>query len=260
MSKGKYAEQWKLLLSDRRVIMPKTPDGEITLCSPKMKDKRTPFEADYERVVFSYSLRRLAGKTQVHPFADIDYIHNRLTHSIEVSSVSYTLALGVGKFLNEKQDVQKKDIESICWITQAAGLSHDIGNPPYGHSGESAIQQWAAKNKNSMGNQPYFNDFYKFDGNAQTFRLMSRDDLRESTFFRFTIASLGAVVKYPFSSDEAIEKPKFAAFSSEKRLFGKVWDELGLVRDGKRIRHPLSYLSEAADDICYRIRILRMLF
>lgn len=250
---AKYVNNWKRLLSFKRVKIDSKIPTKISLEGPRHSDRRSPYEVDYERIIFSYSLRRLAGKTQVHPFSDIDYIHNRLTHSIEVSSVAYSLVFEVGKFLLQKRDIRKKDISDICWITQAAGLAHDIGNPPYGHAGEDSIRLWAKKNEMSMASKPFFPDFLNFDGNAQTFRLASREDLRESTYLRFTAGTLGAIVKYPYTSDEGLKKPKFAAFSTEKEILDAVWMELGLLRDGRRIRHPLSYLSEAADDICYRI-------
>ncbi len=251
-----YQANWKKLLSKKRW------NKNFELIEPP-EESRSEFERDYARVVFSAAFRRLAGKTQVHPFSEIDYVHNRLTHSLEVSSVAYSLARRVGEFLSERGDIEDFQIQDVCWITQAAGLIHDIGNPPYGHAGESALQAWG-KSLIEQEDQRAgaWKDIRCYDGNAQTFRMAARPDLRDTTYFRFTCASLGAVVKYPckvsqcdLSSD--LKEMKFAAFTTEDDYFDKTWEELGLKdesEDGSSYRrHPLSYLSEAADDICYRI-------
>ena len=222
------------------------------------KESRTPFECDYERVLFSSCFRRLAGKTQVRPFADIDYVHNRLTHSIEVAAVCESLARNISLFLLDQDDIEESDCESIKWITKAAGISHDIGNPPYGHAGESAIQEWASnldQNEMPMFHSSAWFDLKLFDGNAQGFRLLSRPDPRPTSYFHFTCATLGSVVKYPWSAMQARSQHinKFDIFSTEESIFNAVWRELRLNIDGKCVRHPLSFLSEAADDICYRI-------
>ena len=249
-------EKWDRLLSNKRVRL--AADGAVELSGPHRPDVRSPYEIDYERVVFASPFRRLARKTQVHPFSEVDHVHNRLTHSIEVASVGHTLAREVGSFLVERGDLPPERVGHVCWTVQAAGLAHDIGNPPYGHSGEAAIQAWAEKLANELGDDPVWNDFRFFDGNAQTFRMMSRPDLRDTSYFRLTAAALGTLVKYPrlashFPKGYAGQR-KMAAFTSEETIFRAVWDELGLVRpDGSFMRHPLSYLSEAADDICYRI-------
>jgi len=253
---GAYRDRWDRLLSEKRVRL--ATDGSVELTGPHRPDTRSPYEVDYERVVFASPFRRLARKTQVHPFSEVDHVHNRLTHSIEVSSVGYTLAREVGAFLAARGDLPPERTGHVCWTVQAAGLAHDIGNPPYGHSGEAAIQAWAEKLSAELGDDPVWHDFRFFDGNAQTFRMMSRPDLRDTSYFRLTAATLGALVKYPrlasgFPDDYAGSR-KMAAFTSEEAIFRAVWDELGLVRpDGTFMRHPLSYLSEAADDICYRI-------
>ena len=253
---GTYRKKWVRLLSEKRVRL--AADGTVELAGPHRPDSRSPYEVDYERVVFASPFRRLARKTQVHPFSEVDHVHNRLTHSIEVASVGYTLAREIGAFLVARGDLPPERAGHVCWTVQAAGLAHDIGNPPYGHSGEAAIQAWAEKLSAELGDDPVWHDFRFFDGNAQTFRMMSRPDLRDTSYFRLTSATLGALVKYPrlasdFPKDYA-GRCKMAAFTSEAAIFRVVWDELGLVRpDGTFMRHPLSYLSEAADDICYRI-------
>ena len=252
----KMTERWERLLSPLRVKV----EGEVVSFEDYRPrgDARSPFEVDYGRVVFSSAFRRLARKTQVHPFADVDYIHNRLTHSLEVASLCHTFAKEVQRIVRARGDVVPERIEAIDWSMQAAGLAHDIGNPAYGHSGEEAIQSWAEKTGARLGDAPVWNDFRVFDGNAQAFRLLARNDLRDSVYYCFTLASLGALVKHPrLASSFAAGAPgarKLAAFSTEEAIFRKVWDRLGLVRaDGTFMRHPLSYLTEAADDICYRI-------
>ena len=248
---------WTRLLSPQRVKL--DADGRVSFEDYRRKDdERSPFEVDYSRVVFSSSFRRLARKTQVHPFADVDHIHNRLTHSLEVASLCHTFAREITAFLQARGDVTAADADAIDWSMQAAGLAHDIGNPAYGHSGEEAIKSWAEKAGAHLGPDPVWNDFRVFDGNAQAFRLLARGDLRHSIYYRFTLASLGALVKHPrLASSFSAATPgarKLAAFSTEEEIFRAVWTQLGLVRaDGSFMRHPLSYLTEAADDICYRI-------
>lgn len=256
MEQKSYVERWGRLLSDLRVKFDGDAVGFVPGGAPD--DPRSPFEVDYDRVVFASPFRRLARKTQVHPFAEVDHIHNRLTHSLEVASVGLSLAKRVGAFLVARGDLTSAQADAICWIVQAAGLAHDIGNPAYGHSGEQAIQSWAEGRKDDLDDDPVWTDFRVFDGNAQAFRLLARNDTRPSAYFRFTLASLGALVKHPrlassFADDPSAER-KLAAFTSEEALFRRVWSELGLVRaDGSFMRHPLSFLTEAADDICYRI-------
>ena len=248
--------RWRQLLSPLRVKI----DGDAISFDDyrRQGDARSPFEIDYERVVFSSSFRRLARKTQVHPFADVDYVHNRLTHSLEVSALCQTFAREIQAFLIEKGDLDPEMADAVGWSMKAAGLAHDIGNPAYGHSGEEAIQAWAEKSAARLDDDLVWTDFRVFDGNAQAFRLLARSDLRSSIYYCFTLASLGALVKHPklassFAADPS-GKRKLSAFSTEEAIFRRVWTELGLVKpDGSFMRHPLSYLTEAADDICYRI-------
>ena len=248
--------RWQQLLSPLRIKV----DGESISFDDYRRhgDARSPYEIDYERVVFSSSFRRLARKTQVHPFADVDYVHNRLTHSLEVSALCQTFAREIQAFLIERGDLDPEMADAVGWSMKAAGLAHDIGNPAYGHSGEEAIQAWAEKSAARLDDDLAWTDFRVFDGNAQAFRLLARNDLRSSIYYCFTLASLGALVKHPklassFASDPT-GKRKLSAFSTEEEIFRRVWTELGLVRsDGSFMRHPLSYLTEAADDICYRI-------
>lgn len=251
-----YADVWNRLLSGRRVRL--EANGDVGVVEARCSDDgRSPFEIDYERVVFSAPFRSLARKTQVHPFAEVDWVHNRLTHSLEVSSVGSSLVRRVAGFLVERGDVAADRVGDMCWVVQAAGLAHDIGNPAYGHSGEEAIQSWAAARRLRISPVSAETDFLVFDGNAQAFRLLSRG-VSATAYFHFTLASLGALVKHPrlasSFADSADGPRKLAAFTSEEAIFRRVWEELGLVgADGSFRRHPLSYLTEAADDICYRI-------
>lgn len=256
---GCYAALWKRLLCTKRIVvngehLHRQPDA------PSCKyEHRTSFERDYERVAFSSPLRRLAGKTQVQAFPEIDFVHNRLTHSLEVSAVAESIARNICVFLEERKDITNKDdVEAICWMAKTAGISHDLGNPPYGHAGEYAIQQWAKLLQNKLyPDHAVWNDFEKFDGNAQTFRMLASGQTRASDYYKLTAASLGAVVKYPSSSSKPIIKnghAKFNIFHTEVEVFNLMWREMGLgALPEKARRHPLSYVSEAADDICYRV-------
>lgn len=256
MAYGAFKDKWIKWISSKRFDKDEQSDN-FCLSDSRVQEGRNPFEADVGRIVFSQPFRRLAGKTQVHPFAGVDYIHNRLTHSIEVGYVSSELGKKVATFiLKTKGDLRsEKQIDEIGWICQAAGLMHDIGNPPYGHAGEDAIRAWATNHQErirSLCKNPILNDLMYFDGNAQAFRMAVNPKPRETCYYKLTIAVLGAMVKYPYTTDskEGKEKKKSAAFSSEKKIFEYLWKELGLKRGQ---RHPLSYVTEAADDICYRI-------
>lgn len=220
---------------------------------------RSSFHKDYDRVIFSNSFRRLSKKTQVHPLSKNDHVHNRLTHSLEVASVGRSLGLRAGEFLSKKYIDLKIDPYDVAYIIQTACLAHDIGNPPFGHAGEEVIKEWFQKNKN----EPFLKellvdeleDFVNIDGNAQSFRVVSQiENNRFSGGMRLTFATLGALVKYPYSSArcEHLGRSKFNFFQSESEFFKILFLELGLVKiDGSYKRHPLSYLMEAADDICY---------
>lgn len=249
---------WKKLLSSERLktgIDLAAGGAAVAEARPSAAaSARTPFEADYGRVIFSAATRRLAGKTQVHPFSSVDYVHNRLTHSLEVSTVAYSLVRELDRFLVSEVGLDAGQTEAVAWIVRTAALAHDLGNPPYGHAGEFAIRQWAGgEGAASILPPDAAADFRLYDGNAQTFRLLSRSDLRDSSYFRLTLAALGAGVKYPFliGSTEAEGAGKCAAFSSEAVAFDCAMSALGLKRGGGYVRHPLSYLVEAADDICY---------
>lgn len=225
----------------------------------EQKYYRSSFHKDYDRVIFSNSFRRLSKKTQVHPLSKNDHVHNRLTHSLEVASVGRSLGLRAGEFLSKKYTEIEIDPYDVAYIIQTACLAHDIGNPPFGHAGEEVIKEWFESNKNEDFlkelSQNEIEDFIHLDGNAQSFRIVSQ--IENNLFcggMRLTFATLGALVKYPYSSGrcEHLGKSKFNFFQSEAEFFRTLFLELGLVKiDGSYKRHPLSYLMEASDDICY---------
>ncbi|MFZ4832191.1 deoxyguanosinetriphosphate triphosphohydrolase [Rouxiella sp. Mn2063] len=241
---------WDKLLSDKR-------HGNN---DKERKDIRSEFFRDYDRIVFSSAFRRLARKTQVHPLSFNDHVHNRLTHSIEVSSVGRSLGYSVGQKIQEKlpSGVTPSTIASII---QAACVAHDIGNPPFGHAGEYAIRQWFTENASKISlvkNKRQIHDLASFEGNAQGFRVVSKlENHLDNGGLRLTYATLGTLIKYPWSSEHsyAIEHGKFNILQSEAMTFDEIANELGLINLGKDeyCRHPLSYLMEAADDICYKI-------
>jgi len=218
---------------------------------------RTSFHKDYDRLIFSNAFRRLAKKTQVHPLSKNDHVHNRLTHSLEVASVGRSLGLSAGKMLKDKgHDIDPYD---IAYIIQTACLAHDIGNPPFGHAGEEVIKEWFKEHENqeflkSLSKEQH-SDLQHLDGNAQSFRIVTQ--LENNLFsggMNLSFATLGTLVKYPYSSSHCkmIGKSKFNYFHSEEDFFELLFTELGLkIGEGRYKRHPLSYLMEAADDICY---------
>ena len=221
---------------------------------------RNPFAVDYDRILFSSSFRRLSKKTQVHPLSRNDHIHNRLTHSLEVSSVGRSIGTCFGYILDKNNELPDAiHPEYIGEIVQAACLAHDIGNPPFGHAGESAIQDWFKDPENSPFLQELtpseIADFTSFDGNAQGFRVVNViENNKDNGGFRLTYPTIATMVKYPNSAHEAegSGSRKFNYYQSEKEIFDTIFSTLGL-KDARYKRHPLSYLSEASDDICYRI-------
>lgn len=220
---------------------------------------RSHFHKDHDRIVFSGAFRKLGGKTQVHPLAKYDHIHNRLIHSMEVSSVGRSLGMRVAEAIRGQlpEGIQPDDMGVIV---QSACLAHDIGNPPFGHAGEYAIQDWFK----SPGNQHYLSgltnseklDLQMFEGNAQGFRFISQVEYHLfDGGLRLTYPTLGASLKYPWPAECAGEKGKFSCFQSEFRALSALANKLGLPEkdNGRFARHPLSYLMEAADDVCYAL-------
>ncbi|MDD4701180.1 MAG: deoxyguanosinetriphosphate triphosphohydrolase [Desulfovibrio sp.] len=252
---GSHKEQWSRLLAPYRKTRKDKQPAPLDVV-------RNPFVQDYDRIIFSSSFRRLAKKTQVHPLVRNDHIHNRLTHSLEVSCVGRSLGLQVGQALTDMghlPDGVRPD--HLGQILQAACLAHDIGNPPFGHAGEEALRDWF---KDTSHTEHYFKDllpveradFEAFDGNAQGFRVINTlENNKDAGGLRLTFPVLASLVKYPCSAHEALGQGsgKFNFYRAEQEVFADIFTTLGLMRDGLACRHPLSYLLEAADDICYRI-------
>lgn len=223
---------------------------------------RSDFQRDYDRLVFSSPFRRLQNKTQVFPLPGSIFVHNRLTHSLEVSSVGKSLAREVALRLRDKYRNEKwvNKLDDIAEIVSAACLAHDLGNPPFGHSGEKAISTFFSEGEGaslkSQLSESEWNDIINFEGNANSFRqLVHQFAGRRPGGFAMTYSMLASIVKYPFSSNHANKKGKFGFFTSEKKVFEKIADELCIIKlaDERYVRHPLVYLVEAADDICYQV-------
>ncbi len=249
---------WTDLLSTKRVAQ-KADSGAVR--------QESPFLVDLDRITFSGFFRRLQDKTQVHPLSEGGRVRSRLTHSIEVASVGRSLGFGVGRRLIESDIEIPETITAhdFGYIVQAACLSHDIGNPPFGHAGEAAIGQWFQDNDDRVFNDTMSdtekNDLTRFEGNAQGFRILNKlDYFKEDGGYRLSYATLGAFTKYPGDSSKkshkSIEAKKAGFTQAEKDIFESVADTLGLIKPGEDMvwcRHPLAYLMEAADDICYRV-------
>jgi dGTPase len=256
---------WEQLLSLKRF-------GDTTKRLRKEEDSsRLGFEVDYDRVIFSSAFRSLQDKTQVIPLSKTDFVHTRLTHSLEVSVVGRSLGRLVGKKILEKypylSEIHAFEANDFGAIVAAAALAHDIGNPPFGHSGEKAIGEYF-----SIGNGQKFKDhltpkewqdLIDFEGNANGFKVLTANRPGVLGGIRLSYAVLGAFMKYPKESlpkkpTKNICDKKYGFFQTDKEFFQEVATELGLIAnktDGNigYERHPLAYLVEAADDICYTI-------
>ena len=223
---------------------------------------RSDFQRDYDRLVFSSPFRRLQNKTQVFPLPGSIFVHNRLTHSLEVSSVGRSMAAEVSQILREKHKEEPwvEKLYNLPDITATACLSHDLGNPPFGHSGEKTIATYFSEGpgmelKGSLTEEQWA-DLINFDGNANSFRLLTHQYVgRRKGGFAMTYSTLASVVKYPYSSLNSGNKRKFGFFESEREIYERVARELGIaeLEKGRYARHPLVWLMEAADDICYQI-------
>lgn len=240
--------RWDKLLSAQRV-------GQED-ASPLPSDGRSPFDADIERVVFSGAFRRLSRKTQVHPLVANDHVHTRLTHSLEVAQVGKALGKALGKRVKDQLPAGTTP-DDLGAVVEAACLAHDLGNPPFGHAGEEAMGHWFETNGPKLFrslSKEHKRDLISFEGNAQGFRMITQT---ENHLFgggmRLTYATLGAFMKYPWSSRKS--GSKFSAFLTEEPILDRIANELGLINKGKHVwaRHPLAHLVEAADDICYAI-------
>ncbi|HEY2343799.1 MAG TPA: dNTP triphosphohydrolase, partial [Chthoniobacteraceae bacterium] len=232
---------------------------------------RSPYQIDSDRIVFSSAFRRLQDKTQVFPLADNDFVRTRLTHSLEVSSVGRSLGARAGAEICRRHGLSPEfHASDFGAIVSAAALAHDLGNPPFGHSGEDAIRHWfhasssAQEARERELTEVERTDFERFEGNAQGFRLVTRLQMPDNPGLRLTCATLGALTKYPRESKlptdaepRGASGKKFGFFQSERKSFEMIAAKLGLLRRHPTgawwARHPLAYLVEAADDICYRL-------
>ena len=248
---------WKTLLSAKRFGLEEF--------HRERHENRSEFQRDYDRLIFSAPFRRLQNKTQVFPLPGSVFVHNRLTHSLEVSCVGRSLGNDVARgILARRPELAGTYLPEIGAIVSAACLAHDLGNPPFGHSGERAISTFFSEGKglslrdNDDLSAELWEDFTHFEGNANAFRLLThRFEGRRPGGFVLTYSTLASIVKYPFASSLAGKKSKFGFFTSEEASFRRIAEELGMrkLSDAplRYARHPLVYLVEAADDICYQI-------
>ncbi|TYK33379.1 deoxyguanosinetriphosphate triphosphohydrolase [Bacteroides pyogenes] len=252
---------WKQLISARRFGMEEF--------HREREENRSEFQRDYDRLIFSAPFRRLQNKTQVFPLPGSVFVHNRLTHSLEVSCVGRSLGNDVAKAILKRQpELRDSYLPEIGSIVSAACLAHDLGNPPFGHSGERAISTFFSEGKGQFlqEKQPdgqqlsaaEWEDLIHFEGNANAFRLLThRFEGRRKGGFAMTYTTLASIVKYPFSSSLAGKKSKFGFFTTEEESYRKIATELGLTLLNEHplryARHPLVFLVEAADDICYQM-------
>jgi len=255
---------WEQLLSLKRF-------GDTNKRVRKEQDEmRLGFEVDYDRIIFSSEFRSLQDKTQVIPLSETDFVHTRLTHSLEVSVVGRSLGRLAGKKILEKhphlQNVLGYQATDFGAIVAAAALAHDIGNPPFGHSGEKAIGEFfktgEGKQYKSKITDKEYQDLCDFEGNANGFKILTESRAGRIGGLRLSYATLGTFTKYPKESlpkkpSKHIADKKYGFFQSEKDAFVDVANDLGLLkRSNSNIsysRHPLTFLVEAADDICYTI-------
>ncbi|MEH1007413.1 deoxyguanosinetriphosphate triphosphohydrolase [Winogradskyella sp. ECml5-4] len=255
---------WEQLLSLKRF-------GDTNKRLRKEQDEtRLGFEVDYDRIIFSSEFRGLQDKTQVIPLSKTDFVHTRLTHSLEVSVVGRSLGRKVGQLLLKKhphlESVHGYTMNDFGAIVAAAALAHDIGNPPFGHSGEKAIGAYFKNGKGckfkELLTEKEYQDLCDFEGNANGFKILTESREGRAGGLRLSYATLGAFMKYPKESlpkkptNHIVDK-KYGFFQSEKEMFIDVASELGLSKRGNDYlsfqRHPLAFLVEAADDICYTI-------
>lgn len=232
-----------------------------------LKEGRTEFNTDHDRIIFSSAFRRLQDKTQVFPLAETDYVRTRLTHSLEASNIGRTLGTLAGRRILAATPVEGLSEDDFGAVVATAALAHDIGNPPFGHNGEDAIREWFRSTREGTdvinalqeGDRA---DFLHFEGNAQGFRIINRLQYPDRPYgMRLTCATLGAFMKYPCTADRMSGADshfkKYGLFAPEQHIFAEAADVLGLQRTGDDIcewtRHPLAYLVEAADDISYSI-------
>lgn len=249
-------EFWKKMISPQRLSDPSVNDTS---------EKRSVFDMDHDRIVYSNYFRRLHDKTQVFPYAPVSstsQARSRLSHSLEVSCVGRSLGFLAGQHLLESGiDVVPYDFGII---TSSACLAHDIGNPPFGHAGEDAIKEWSKDNLDTVIDSWELKDIHNFEGNAQGFRILTRlEAWQRYGGLRTTLSTLGAFIKYPCSSVDmgsnidAVSQKKFGFFKDDCECFQEIFDGLGISKKNNSVnaypRYPLAFLTEAADDICYAI-------
>ncbi len=252
--------QWEQLLSLRR-----HGDKQKRLRT-EQDPTRSGFEVDYDRIIFSAAFRNLQDKTQVIPFSKTDFVHTRLTHSLEVSVVGRSLGRMVGQRLLDKypelSTTHGYTINDFGAIVAAASLAHDIGNPPFGHSGEQAIGDYftngAGANYKNQLTPTQYQDLTHFEGNANGLKILMESRKGVPGGLRLSYATLGAFTKYPKASlphrpTTHVADKKFGFFNAQQADYQAVATDLGLVKGDKLMRHPLAYLVEAADDICYTL-------
>jgi dGTPase len=224
-------------------------------------EDRNPYDTDFDRVVFSSAFRRLQDKTQVIPLPEFDFVHSRLTHSLETSCVGRSLGRAVGLRVVKEYGLTEISFHHFGSVVAAACLAHDIGNPPFGHSGEDAISTFFRSNEEKLNigmKEEEWNDLINFEGNANGFRILTNKRNAQLTY-----TTLAAFTKYPCQSvksenitaQKRTSQKKYGFFQSEKNYFESICNALELrkLEDGAWCRHPLAFLVEAADDICYRI-------
>jgi dGTPase len=250
--------EWKQLISNKRL-------GQEQRHTER-HDDRSEFKRDYDRLIFSAPFRRLQNKTQVFPLPGSVFVHNRLTHSLEVASVGMSLGNDVAQRLiaTSRPELRGTLFEEIGQIVSTACLAHDLGNPPFGHSGEKAIQTFFTEGPGRELRQQvspaFWDDITHFEGNANAFRLLTHQFKgRRPGGFVMCYSTIASIVKYPYASSAASKKGKFGFFQSEQETYQRIADEMGIICLSKPgeplryVRHPLVYLVEAADDICYEI-------
>jgi dGTPase len=251
---------WNSLFSEARIT--------DKVYQRKTSPDRTNFERDFDRVVFSSAFRRLQDKTQVIPLPESDFVHTRLTHSLEVSCVARSLGKIAGKEIiarHQLTDLHASDFGAIC---ATAALAHDIGNPPFGHSGEASISHYFTQGKGNqlkslISDESKWKDLTAFEGNANGFKILTNYNPASGGNVNLTFTTLAAFTKYPTQSLKTdpeivkgkVSQKKYGYFQSEKEIFRTIFSHLEIdqLNENSWRRHPLAFLVEAADDICYRI-------
>lgn len=259
MTQDNAKMDWVRLINDKRF-------GLEDFHDPKSGHTRSDFRRDYDRLVFSSPFRRLQNKTQVFPLPGSVFVHNRLTHSLEVSSVGKSLADEISSVLRHRHEGEfdTSIFYNLGDIVSAACLAHDLGNPPFGHSGEKAISTYFSEGPGArlqgLLEPEQWSDLIHFEGNANALRTLTHQFKgRRPGGFAMTYSMLASIVKYPYDSSLAGEKGKFGFFITERDTFRRIAGELGILCEESAAgslrfaRHPLVYIVEAADDICYEV-------